>query len=569
MIAVNAAHKAIHHETDLLRRAVKDSRKRLQTLAEQIDAASSRLAELTEGISVLTDKLGGLTPPTAETARSTESDGTSLSFWQAMVARDPQNALACHRLSEAFRTAGRIEEADHFLKIAFDLAPTSPSVAWDYLGTHVGQDVNSRIRFARDMLDRHPGTAHYSEILGFALFEAGRYVDARDAFIDAVDSARNRRDVLERLAKCNLALGDDDQAVMHAKQARSISRKAQAYHFLGRIEFRVGQTEAALASLELALTTEPPDDSASDTIDRIRTVLAMPQIEAAATEGPQDAAAWFQLGDARWMTGDVNGAREAFARARALEPGIVERKWQETVSIPPLHAVIIGPARTGTSRLRNLLAGSGQVAVPSGEPEQFPFLWLMGFADFCRFFQDEKMKAGGLGDTLTLAKNPTYFSMGDEGIALIATLFPELRIISLIRDPVERDWSEIRHAGYLDQVDAIGRGCEVPAWLETVMEHSDYSRHLNRWLRHFPRGHLHLVDFASLDADPEGEMNKVLDFLRDAPPSKISPPSVALARVLMAKREQRETMPIHVRQFLSSRYPGWSFEAVASTISAD
>lgn len=114
-------------------------------------------------------------------------------------------------------------------------------------------------------------------------------------------------------------------------------------------------------------------------------------------------------------------------------------------------------------------------------------------------------------------------------------VLPDARLVVMLRDPVARlmsQYSHMRRHGFesltlaealaaeatriSEDLDAIRRD---PAWNPKqffrfgYLARSRYGEQLDRWLQHYPRTSIHLLDFDEFVRSPDEEWTRLLDFL--------------------------------------------------------
>lgn len=114
-----------------------------------------------------------------------------------------------------------------------------------------------------------------------------------------------------------------------------------------------------------------------------------------------------------------------------------------------------------------------------------------------------------LGDfSIEVWRNP------DVAPAVLRSLFPDLKLIASLRDPVRRLYSHywyvyarVRHWGGVPDTfeEAIAR--------DDFVDRSRYAKRLHAWLEHFPRDQLAILIDLDLNDDPLGEIQRVYRFL--------------------------------------------------------
>lgn len=107
---------------------------------------------------------------------------------------------------------------------------------------------------------------------------------------------------------------------------------------------------------------------------------------------------------------------------------------------------------------------------------------------------------------------PAYSILNQEDVAHIQKNFPTTKIILILRNPIERAWSQARYD--LKQIN--------PDQLQPVYQHiesaeqtmrSDYRRTLNNWTSCFPAESLHIGFYDDVQRNPEQYIRNILAFL--------------------------------------------------------
>jgi hypothetical protein len=183
-----------------------------------------------------------------------------------------------------------------------------------------------------------------------------------------------------------------------------------------------------------------------------------------------------------------------------------------------IQFLIMSPAKTGSTWLAANLNIHPQVFIPAiKEVNYFSFLNKCLALDWYR----EVFRPGSgcvKGDA-----SPCYALLPSSTIREIHALFPDIKLIYLIRDPVERAWSHAKHnfvyreGNFRSQRGSID---DVPeaTWLESFthpwpVSHGDYLGQLRRWTDVFPREQLFVGFFDQIATDPQGLLRDVLKFL--------------------------------------------------------
>jgi hypothetical protein len=112
---------------------------------------------------------------------------------------------------------------------------------------------------------------------------------------------------------------------------------------------------------------------------------------------------------------------------------------------------------------------------------------------------------------------PDYSILPAETIADVRRINPDLKIILLMRDPIDRAWSQARKdlprvfKRPLHQIPAD----EVIRWFNSryCAPRSDYARILDNWYAHFPRAQFFCGFFEEIIADPQDLLLRIHQFL--------------------------------------------------------
>ena len=140
-----------------------------------------------------------------------------------------------------------------------------------------------------------------------------------------------------------------------------------------------------------------------------------------------------------------------------------------------------------------------------------------------------------------------------EDVKHIRSLFPGVKVILLLRDPVERAWSQVRFVwtrrrrmNHLDDIDSIKEFVESPG----QSLRSDYVRTVDTWFSCFPREQIFIGFYDDIVENPGTLFSSILKFLEVSPIETDKFPS--LYRRVNASREKE--MPVEVRYYLARKY---------------
>ena len=209
--------------------------------------------------------------------------------------------------------------------------------------------------------------------------------------------------------------------------------------------------------------------------------------------------------------------------------------------------LIIGPQRTGSSWLRTNLCKHPQVLMPF-KKEIFFFSHLRrrdhkryrtnrleSYFDLFKIPLHKKVErtAKALCQGLLLPKTirgeatASYATMPEPDIANVFALNPAMRIIIMVRDPVQRSWS---HAKKTLVRDRNKRFEEVPFEefercyrSKSNIERGTYTALIERWRSFCSEGALYIAEYRKLCENPLGLITETQEFLGIASGAKFTP----------------------------------------------
>lgn len=172
------------------------------------------------------------------------------------------------------------------------------------------------------------------------------------------------------------------------------------------------------------------------------------------------------------------------------------------------NAIVIGAQKCGTSGLHYYLGLHPEVSV--SQPKELNFFiaernWKLGVEWYrSRFDAAAPVRVDA-------SPNYTAYPQFDGVPARMAQVVPRARLIYLVRDPIDRiaahwvhNYSKGRHGGEL------GRTILNPK--ASYVDRSRYAMQLERFLPHYPREQVLVLDQAELRSDREGTLRSVFAF---------------------------------------------------------
>jgi hypothetical protein len=196
--------------------------------------------------------------------------------------------------------------------------------------------------------------------------------------------------------------------------------------------------------------------------------------------------------------------------------------------------ILVGAPKCGTTSMHAMLASHPGVFMPENEvfffdvddviahPDFFVHRDGLSFHDYDGEFDEylawyRSLFAGAKPEQL-IGEDTTTYLRSPDAPRRIASLLPDARLIALLRDPVDRAYSQ-----YLHNVRAGRHSVSFERTLRTnpaaLMAHGFYSEQLQRYKGFLDANQMIVVFFEDLIADPVAELRRVCNFLglEDAP----------------------------------------------------
>lgn len=110
--------------------------------------------------------------------------------------------------------------------------------------------------------------------------------------------------------------------------------------------------------------------------------------------------------------------------------------------------------------------------------------------------------------------SPQYFFLSEATVSHIADLFPNMRIILTIRDPIEWGWSFIRMAFRSDIAKISPDDPQFKNFFDRAIGNKPgFAASIEKWSRHFPSDQILVSYYDELSSDPTSYFCKVCRFL--------------------------------------------------------
>jgi hypothetical protein len=203
--------------------------------------------------------------------------------------------------------------------------------------------------------------------------------------------------------------------------------------------------------------------------------------------------------------------------------------------------LVIGGQRCGTTTIFKSLSDHPQVVRPPVEKgtDYYTLYYARGHSWYRGHFATKaagrvrSMRGGGEAVAFEAC---TYYLFHPFAIERIAQDYPDIKLVAMLRDPVERAFSAYKHEfargfetepdferalaledgrleGEIEKMAADPSYESIPHRHHAYARRGQYAEQLERVFAHFPRSQVHVLESESFFRDPLGEFGQLVDFL--------------------------------------------------------
>ncbi len=343
------------------------------------------------------------------------------------------------------------------------------------------------------------------------------------------------------LGKALKAIGNQEQALGCFQKVISLKPDfLWAYIQSGAIWRQQGNYQQAVECYLKAIQINPNFQAAYTILEFIP--VAKEQLnklidvyQAIVKQNPRIYQAWANLGDAFTQQEQLDKALAAYQQACYYKTvnayPLLTESYPKTINKKEPAFIIIGAGKCGTTSLFQYLSQHPQVLPPiNKEIDFFNFNFDRGsdwyLAHFPTLPDEQKFITG--------EASPSYFSYLHVE-RRIYELFPQIKIIILLRDPFARVVSHYHHkiregtekrsleAALNSELNAIRQATEAQlSYLRGYLGISMYVYKLKRWLSLFPQERVLILKSEDLYRNPATTMSETCNFLNIAEPKAIA-----------------------------------------------
>ncbi len=168
---------------------------------------------------------------------------------------------------------------------------------------------------------------------------------------------------------------------------------------------------------------------------------------------------------------------------------------------------LIGPTKSGTTSLYHYLGQHPDIFMPA---EKEPFYFSHYFPRGLDWY--EPVFTAAAGEKRVGEASTTYFA-SDSAPGRIRKTLPEAKLVFVLRDPVDRAWSEYRYSRVVGAVSPSVSFRRFATETRRVLEWGRYIEYLPLWEREFPDDQRLVLLFDDLRSDTKGSVRRIFEFL--------------------------------------------------------
>lgn len=182
----------------------------------------------------------------------------------------------------------------------------------------------------------------------------------------------------------------------------------------------------------------------------------------------------------------------------------------------PVDFLIIGASRSGTTWLHGQLNKHSEFFLPTfanandvTEVRFFSNRISKGVSWYHDLYRNKEGKIWG-------DKSPSYYTQPNHRIKLIKSYNLSIKLVFLLRDPVQRAWSDsIMNFKRFNGIDYNNNEEIYKNYLfsDNILRRGRYAFQLKRWLKHFDPDQIYIGIFDQFHSNPQEYFRKILSFL--------------------------------------------------------
>jgi predicted O-linked N-acetylglucosamine transferase (SPINDLY family) len=252
------------------------------------------------------------------------------SFYRQVLAAQPNNADALHRLGALAYQVGRSDAALELISRAIAINPHDPDMQNNAALALIALDrLDEAILACCTALALAPNHAAALNNLGLARYRKGKFAEAVSAYEQAIGIAPDFAQVHNNLGTVQQDMGESDLAIASFRRAIALQPQARDFHYnLGNTLYKKGEIEAAIASYRHAISLSRDDvasmlNLANALLEADRMEQAVAIFQQVLSLRPKTAEPYNGLGIAARRAGDLDAAIAYSRQSLSLQPSYI------------------------------------------------------------------------------------------------------------------------------------------------------------------------------------------------------------------------------------------------------
>lgn len=463
-------------------------------------------------------------------------------YQTALKIHPPEKSYWLHlKLGDFLMKQGKLDLAIHTYTQADKINPKNYQAKFKLgLVFFRQQKFENAINLFRQTIQIQPDFHEVYVELGDALSQVNQQSKAIESYQKALELKPNDAKSYQRLQQCLIQSSTtEDPELQNCYQIlQQDNHEPEAYLKIGQTLTKRGLVEDAVKAYLKLLQIQPTFAPVYENLKHAALYLKNLD-ELIATyrditqKHPQFLPASVNLGDILTQQGQMQPAldcyqKAVYQKALAKAPEFVEKQWDEHQPRQP-HFIIIGAEKCGTSSLHEYIIQHPQVLEPVEKEIHF---FTQVFDQGLPWYQAHFPPIPPGSSYITGEASTSYIGCHNNAPQRLFNLYPDVKLLAVLRDPVER---AISHYNQLVRLGREGRSLEEVMIAEMeVLEgvediwsvrqqywsvgkgciwHGLYRYFLERWMSVFPKEQFLILRSDNLFERPEETMKQVFEFL--------------------------------------------------------
>ena len=202
------------------------------------------------------------------------------------------------------------------------------------------------------------------------------------------------------------------------------------------------------------------------------------------------------------------------SKSTLLEPlwmTLRKREMSPELALPDF--LCIGAQKAGTTWLFSMMSNHNEIHLPKQVKELHYFDWQFyrSLRWYSQFFENNENRVKG-------EITPGYSILSESRVKFISQIMPKVKVILLIRNPIDRAWSHMLMNLYRDKhrqpnLDLDRKKIMAHLLSERSTARGSFKTIIERWSRYMEDDNIHFAFFDSITTNPKEMLNKVFHFL--------------------------------------------------------